>query len=98
MATKLTERIETLEQRLHQLRCKQQRLDARRRALQSRQARRADTRRKILVGAVVLAKLDQGVLQKAVLWDWLDAALRRTDDRSLFGLHAIEGERNPRSI
>jgi len=43
-------------------------------------------RRKILVGAIVLAKVEQGVIQEAVLRSWLDAALTREDDRALFGL------------
>jgi hypothetical protein len=43
-------------------------------------------RRKILVGAIVLAKVEQGVIQESVLRSWLDAALTREDDRALFGL------------
>ena len=83
---KLSERIETLEERLKQLKAKQQRVEARRRSLESRRARRDDTRRKILVGAIVLAKVDQGVMQESELRRWLDGALKRTDDRALFGL------------
>jgi hypothetical protein len=59
-----------------------QRIEARRRA------RRDDTRRKILVGAIVLAKVEQGVIQESVLRSWLDGALTRQDDRALFGLKA----------
>jgi len=43
-------------------------------------------RRKILVGAIVLAKIDQEVLPEKELRGWLDKALTRTDDRALFGL------------
>ena len=82
----MTERIETLEDRLRQLKAKQQRIEARRRSLVSRRSRRDDTRRKILVGAVVLAKIEQGVLDERVLRGWLDGALTRPDDRELFGL------------
>jgi len=88
VAAKIAERIEALEERVRQLKAKQQRIDARRRTLESRRARTADTRRKILVGAVVLAKVDQGVLQESVLRGWLDGALERPDDRALFGLGA----------
>ena len=83
---KLSERTETLEERLKQLKAKQQRVEARRRSLQSRRARRDDTRRKILVGAIVLAKVDQGAIEEAQLRRWLDSGLKRTDDRSLFEL------------
>jgi len=84
----IAERIESLEERLRQLKAQQQRLDARRRSIESRRARTADTRRKILVGAVVLAKVEQGVLPESVLQGWLEAALERPDDRALFGLAA----------
>ncbi len=86
MATKLGERIETLEDRLKQLKAKQQRIEARQRTLASKRARREDTRRKILVGAVVLAKVDQGVIDQATLRGWLKGALKREDDRALFRL------------
>jgi hypothetical protein len=84
----IAERIESLEERLKQLKATQQRIESRRRSLDSRRARRADTRRKILVGAVVLAKVDQGVLAESVLRGWLDGAFERTDDRALFRLAA----------
>jgi hypothetical protein len=43
-------------------------------------------RRKILVGAIVLAKVDQGVIEPQVLRGWLKGALKRPDDRELFDL------------
>ena len=86
MAGKLDERIARQEEKLKQLRTQQARIQARSRALASRRARKDDTRRKILVGAVVLAKVDQGVLEEEKLRTWLDAALTRADDRELFDL------------
>lgn len=83
---KLDERIETLEAKLKQLKVRQQRIDARARSLASRRARKDDTRRKILIGAVVMAKIEQGVFEQAVLRGWLEAALIREDDRALFEL------------
>jgi len=80
------ERIAAMELRLRQLKCQQQRIEARRRHLSGRLARKADTRRKILVGAVVLAKVEQGVIEESVLRGWLEGALTRGDDRALFGL------------
>jgi hypothetical protein len=82
----LSERIGTLEERLKQLKAKQQRIEARRRSLESRRSRRDDTRRKILVGAIVLAKVDHGAFSEATLRGWLDKALTREEDRALFGL------------
>ena len=78
--------IRRLEERLRQLKVRKHRTDARRRSLQSRRSRHEDTRRKILVGAVVLAKVEQGALDDAVLRGWLDVMLTRADDRVLFCL------------
>ena len=86
MAAKLDERITGLEVQLKQLRTRQQRIEARKRALLSRRERAADTRRKILVGAIVLAKVEQGELDAGLLRGWLDQSLTRKDDRELFGL------------
>jgi len=83
---KLDEQISTLEERLSQLKLRAQRIEARKKAIESRRARKADTRRKILIGAVVLAKVEQGVIDKAQLRGWLEGALSRADDRALFGL------------
>lgn len=85
---KLDERISALEGRLKQLKARQQQVETRRRAIQSRQARKADTRRKILVGAIVLERVERGELAKDELRAWLDAALTRAEDRALFELPA----------
>jgi hypothetical protein len=88
---KLDERISSLETRLKQLKTRQARVDARKRALASRRARQDDTRRKILVGAIVLTRVDQGRLPQSELRAWLDAALTRPDDRALFDLPGGDG-------
>lgn len=90
--SKLDAKIDGLEAKLKQLRAQKQRKDARQRALSSRRERREDTRRKILVGAFVMAKVDQGVLDRTLQQQWLDQALTREDDLALFGLMS------PRSI
>ena len=69
----LNERIAALEEKLKHLRARQQKDDARKRSIDSRRTRKADTRRKILIGAVVLLT-------------WLDQALSLSDDRELFQL------------
>ncbi len=86
MASKLDDRIATLEEKLQQLKVRQQRAEARKRTLLSKRERAADTRRKILVGAIVLAKVEQGDFDQRTLRRWLDKALTRADDRKLFGL------------
>jgi hypothetical protein len=83
---KLDERIATLHERLQQLKAQQQRTAARQKSLESRRQRKADTRRKILVGAMLLARVEQGRTSEAELHAWLDEVLTRPDDRALFDL------------
>jgi hypothetical protein len=85
---KLDERIATLQTRLQHLKAQQQRTAARQKSIESRRSRKEDTRRKILAGAIVLAKLDQGEFDKGQFYRWLDEALTRLDDRALFDLTA----------
>jgi hypothetical protein len=83
---KLDDQISTLQQRLQQLKLRQQRIDARKRAITATRERKADTRRKILVGALVLEKIQQGEMDKEKLMAWLNEALSRASDRLLFDL------------
>ena len=85
---KLTERISTLEERLRALKAQQTRSAARQRTVSSRRERKDDTRRKILVGAIVLAKAERGEISDAQLRQWLSESLTRPDDRALFALPA----------
>ena len=85
---KIDDRIATLETKLKQLKTRQARLDARKRALASSRARKDDTHRKILAGAIVLARVAQGQIPEPEFRAWLDAALTRPDDRALFELPA----------
>jgi prefoldin subunit 5 len=83
---KLDQQISTLEEKLKQLKLRQQRIEARKKAIETKRERKADTRRKILVGAVVMAKVERKVMDEKLLREWLDQALTRADDRKLFGL------------
>jgi len=83
---KLDAQIETLQERLKQLKTRQQAIENRKKAIAGKRERKADTRRKILVGAIVLAKVEQKVMDEKLLRKWLDEALSRADDRALFDL------------
>lgn len=83
---KLDEQISVLQDRLAQLKLRQQRIDARRRAVESQRERKAETRRHVLVGALILAKVRAGEMDANLLRGWLDAALTRPGDRMLFDL------------
>jgi hypothetical protein len=87
---KLDEQISTLEDKLKQLKLKQQRSQARQRAVEALRERKAETRRKILVGTVVMAKARDGEMDAALLRSWMDQALTRREERALFGLAARE--------
>lgn len=69
-----------------QLSARQLRYAAREKYLAGKRSRKDDTRRKILVGAVVLSLVEKGRIEEATLRRWLDAALVRKDDRGLFGM------------
>ena len=60
----------------------QQRKEARARTVESLRSRREEMRRKFLVGAVVLAKVEDGLIEER----WLDPALEKAEDRALFNL------------
>jgi hypothetical protein len=83
---KLDEQISTLQERLKQLKLRQQRSDARKRALEAQRERKAETRRQFVAGAVILAKVREGLLPEIQFRSWLDEALTRPDDRALFDL------------
>ena len=95
MGPKIDERIAGLEEKLAQLKARQARAEARKRALLSRRARKDDTRRKILAGAIVLTKADQGELDPKLFRAWLDQGLTRADDRVLFDLPTLPSSKRP---
>src|SRR5690348_13105657 len=82
----LEDRIAAAETRLKELKERQVRIRTRERAAEAVRERKADTRRKILVGALVTAKIERGEFSGDTLRKWLDGFLTRPDDRSLFGL------------
>ena len=82
----LDDKISDLETKLKQAKAKRQQIEARQRAAESERKRTTDTRKKILVGAAVLNKVetDPGFLPR--LTTMLDSFLTRPDDRALFDL------------
>lgn len=93
MATTIEDRIKAAEERAAAARKRVQQLQAKKAAAEQRKlastlkgARADDTRRKILVGALIMGKMDaEPDVAKAVRRE-LDAFLERADDRALFGL------------
>src|SRR5262245_34565517 len=91
--TKSHARIQALDERLSRLRAERIRLAAR----VSQSERRRDTRRKILIGAAVLAAIERDGLpaldSQHALPQWLDDRLTRPHDRAVFDL----AKRDPRA-
>lgn len=82
----IEQRIEASKKRLEELKRKKKALEKRQKVLESKEERRADTRRKILLGSMLLAEIEKGGDAWADLLVKLDAYLRRDDDRALFDL------------
>ena len=81
--------ISALEEKLKQAKERKRKIEARKRSGEAKAKRRTDTRRKILVGSMILAKLDQqdpdrAARAKTRLTEDLAAFLTRPDDRALF--------------
>ena len=89
----IEDRIKAAEERAAAAAKKLQQLKARKDALEARKLSRVlkgqraeDTRRKILIGALFLDKIERGEWSRDKLIPLLDAYLTREDDRALFDL------------
>jgi hypothetical protein len=83
---KLDDQISTLQERLKQLKLRQQRTEARKRAVETQRERRNQTRRQFLVGSVVLNRVSTGNIDSELFRSWLNEDLLRAEDRALFEL------------
>ncbi len=85
MTTAIDQQIEAAKQRLEQLKAKKQKVEAQKRALEQKLSRKQETRRKILLGAMILEQMGKDEAQKASILADLNVHLVRPDDRALFG-------------
>lgn len=81
-------KIALLEEKLKKEKEKKRKIEAIQRAQLSKVTRQQDTRRKILVGSMILSKVERGEWPKENLLAMLDSSLTRDDDRALFDLPA----------
>jgi len=86
-------RIAQLEELIKQAKAKKQKIEAQQRAIASKKKRNEETRRKILVGATILAKVESGEWPQDRFIAMMDSALFKLHDRALFGLP----EKQPKS-
>lgn len=79
-------RLEKLLQKEAQLKAQIQQAKAAERTLEKKR----DTRRKILIGAAVMARVESGKWPEADLLEMMDGFLSRQNERDLFGLDGDE--------
>jgi hypothetical protein len=85
----LDDRLEAARVKLQQLQALKHKKEAREKAKLNKAERAADTRRKVLLGALVLARVARGDWSQDNLDD-LTQELTRPDDRALFGLPPLD--------
>lgn len=86
----IDEKIKILEEKLKQEKAKKQKIEVRKKHLASKAQRTTDTRKKILIGAFMLERMEKNEETKTKLIGQLDQYLTRADDRELFGLSPIQ--------
>lgn len=80
------EKIKVLQEKLKQEKAKKQKMEARKKSAETKIIRATDTRKKILLGAFSLDKMNKNETYKIDLIRQLGEYLKRDDDRALFGL------------
>lgn len=86
----LDEKIKKQQERLKQLKAQKQALEAKEKKRIAEQQRKEDTRKKILLGAYLLKKMEESEANRQRILADLDEYLIEPRDRALFGLS--EGE------
>ncbi|MDM0037323.1 mobilization protein [Variovorax sp. J22P271] len=88
MALKLEERLEQAEKKLAELKALKARADARKKAEDGKEKRRLDNKKKILLGAYLLDRMERDAKSSQKVLEGLDGFLTRPADRAVFGLPA----------
>ena len=83
---KAQQRVKDLEDKLKQAKALKQKAEARVKTAEAKQKRADETRRKILVGAAILSKVERGEWPKEKMLEMMGQQLTRPDDRALFDL------------
>ena len=81
--------IASLEAKLKQAKAKKQQIEARKRAIETKEERANDTRRKILIGAAILKKVETNKWSEKELNELMNSFLKNQKDRILFNLPQI---------
>lgn len=81
----MSKKLETLREKEAALRARLQQIESQRKEI----SRKEDTRRKVLIGTVILNRIALGLESEETLRAWLDAGLTRNTDRIVFGLDLL---------
>lgn len=88
----MSDKIWAAEERLAKLKAEKRKTDVSQKALGRKAGRAADTRKKYLLGAVVMANMAEGNLDKAAIYKLLESGLVKNADRALFDLAPLTPE------
>jgi hypothetical protein len=88
MAT-VDDRISALKEKLKQEQAKKASIAARKRAVEAKKSRSDATRKKVLIGAVIQARVERGKFSSSELEAMMHEDLTRADDRALSGLDPL---------
>ena len=86
----LRNKIQSIEERLKQLRVQERQLQQKLKTVESKKSRRDETRKKIIIGAITLHEMEGDPSLKAVFLEKLDSILKKATDRKLFNLQTEE--------
>lgn len=86
----LTAKIAAQEEKLKQLKAQKAKAERRLKAALQKRERANDTRRKILIGAMVMEQIKRGEIAPESIRNTLNPFLKRNADRELFGLPPLE--------
>lgn len=91
MAT-IDEKIKALETKLKQEKARKQKMEAKKKSAETKVIRATDTRKKILLGAFLMERMEKNPEYAAKVMPGLGEFLKRDDDRALFGLAPLPKE------
>jgi restriction endonuclease S subunit len=85
----IEDQIKKQQEKLAQLKARKQAIESRLKATESKKNRANDTRKKVLIGAAVLAQIENNPEAQERTKQMMDKFLTRDNDRKLFDLNPI---------
>lgn len=89
IAQTIEDQIKKQQEKLAQLKARKQAIESRLKSTESKKNRANDTRKKVLIGAAVLAQIETNPEAQERTKQMMDKFLTRDNDRLLFGLNPI---------